>query len=42
VTADAALIAIALLTLVNVGLVGLSLKLYTEYFKDRAISRRQP
>ena len=26
--------------LINLGLLGLSLKLYTEYFKDRSIARR--
>jgi hypothetical protein len=25
---------------INIGLLGLSLKLYTEYFKDRRISKR--
>lgn len=34
------IVACGFLTLINLGLVGLSLKLYTEYFKDRAISRR--
>ncbi len=30
-----------LITLINIGVLGLSLKLYTEYFKDRSISKRQ-
>ena len=34
-------IIVAILTLVNVGITALCLKLYTEYFKDRAISGRK-
>lgn len=30
----------AMLTLINIAIFGLSLKLYTEYFKDRSISAR--
>lgn len=29
-----------LITLINLAVFGLSLKLYTEYFKDRSISKR--
>ena len=29
-----------LITLINMGLLGLSLKLYTEYFKDKSIDKR--
>lgn len=28
--------------LANLGVLGLTLKLYTEYFKDRSIARRRP
>ena len=30
-----------LITIINIAMFGLSLKLYTEYFKDRSASRRQ-
>jgi len=35
------IIIICLLTLINVGILGLNLKLYTEYFKDRKIEKRK-
>lgn len=31
----------ALITLVNISVLGLTLKLYTEYFKDRSIAKRK-
>jgi hypothetical protein len=34
------LIANMIITLVNLGVLGLTLKLYTEYFKDRSITSR--
>lgn len=37
---DVVLLACLLVLLANLGVLGLTLKLYTEYFKDRAISRR--
>ena len=36
------LVVMLLVTLVNLGVLGLTLKLYTEWFKDRAISARRP
>lgn len=36
------LIANILITGVNVLILGLTLKLYTEYFKDKSISNRKP
>lgn len=37
---DLTVIAVALMTLANLGILGLNLKLYTEYFKDRSIAKR--
>jgi len=35
------IIVISILTLINIGILGLNLKLYTEYFKDRRIEKRK-
>lgn len=37
----AAIIANGLILLANLGILALSLKLYTEYFKDRSMERRK-
>lgn len=34
------MVALVILTLVNIAIFGLSLKLYTEYFKDKSMNQR--